>query len=102
MNNNIKIGIITFIVGFLVGMALIHFTIAPEIKYIPTEVNNYKYEQLKIEYAILEDSLAQSEKRLLIKQKQRNEIIYIPLVRPTVITDSISRANIKRFYPSSP
>ena len=101
MSNNIKIAIASFLGGFLLGVFIttvyIHYTTPHKVDYVNTEVDEYKYKEIVKELEALKAQKKEYKTKDSIIIKTINEIKYVPLPRP-VVTDSLSRANIKRFY----
>ena len=93
--------IIGILIGFLLGMLYIHYTTnTVDVKEPSTEVEDYRYNLLIKEL----DSLKKIKQTVITKDslitKKIYETKYVPLSRP-IITDSLSKANIRRFYRSS-
>lgn len=101
MNQRIKDDILPFLtgllLGFFIGVFFIHSTTTDKIEYKNTEVDEYKYKEIVKELEALKAQKKEYKTKDSIIIKTINEIKYVPLPRP-VVTDSLSRANIKRFY----
>lgn len=99
MNNNIKIGIGTFIVGFLLGVLTCYLT-TPKNVPIPQiiEVEKYKIKEAQTIIDSLKVVGIARDKTIDSLKNIRNEKItnHKPLQR-TVITDSTRSINLLRF-----